>query len=381
MLSEIRLGDMDLLGLVYGPIETKGGYYKVRQDGATDLETGARLDPNGPEGAYTTFVVVFENEIEAARFVKYCCDKVSDQTDLRLYIRSFNWYHKVWGVILKPVRIYEEPLDYYLYQYEVTCYLHSPYSYSRAPKVWSVGPADLPQTKEINNNDGFYDSGFDTLAVTCHYDSGLLEELALAIGSKTLRLTDKALTNEIWDLHGKENTLLETYEDTITSVTQWSHDTTGNGAYDTGAIKLNNAESGYYILHGPNPIRYPVHMTADLSLDAGGATGKAYVEISSDGLSWDEALDESDFETGSYEYVLGGSEFRIDLHVRFRCDSGTAGKYLRIGAVKFEVERWIESGGVPEVSAGETETATLSCKAGPDSATILGEFTRKRLFL
>jgi hypothetical protein len=118
-------------------------------------------------------------------------------------------------------------------------------------------------------------------------------------------------------------------------------------------------------------------MTADLSLDSGGATGEATVSISPDAITWTEVLDEDDFESGSTEYTLQGSEYLTDCYVKLLCTSGTSGKYLNVGSIKFECERWIEYG-APTVAANATATATLT---GTGNVTIDGQFRPRRLFL
>lgn len=376
----IQLGDFDLTGKVYGGIRTAGGYWKIKQDGAGNLFTGARKDT--PEGASRAFRVVFDNERDAEQFLYYFADKEED-ADLPFYYRFHDWHYRVWGVVIKDVPISEDsPVDYPYYIYDVACYLYSPFGYSREFTVWKLTNATLNQTLTLNNPEGHYPSCFESLAVTCHYSGGHVQNLALAIDGVTLPICDYALSNEIWELLGNDYSLLETYEDLITSGSKWGQDAVGSGTYSGGAILLNNSQSAYFRLSGPNLSRYPVRMTADLSLDGGGATNKAYVEVSEDAVTWEVVLNQDDFENGVVEYVLEDTEYMGDIYVRFRCDSGTSGKYLRIGSVKFEVERWIEDGIIPTVPAKSSKVATLSCNASYSKLVdILGTFHQRRKFI
>ena len=77
-------------------------------------------------------------------------------------------------------------------------------------------------------------------------------------------------------------------------------------------------------------------MSADLSLDSGGATGQAKIYISEDATTWIEVLDQDDFEIGSAEYTLEGSDYMKNCYVKLYCNSGTSGKYLNVGSIKFE---------------------------------------------
>jgi hypothetical protein len=82
----------------------------------------------------------------------------------------------------------------------------------------------------------------------------------------------------------------------------------------------------------------------------------------------------ADFASGYAVYYLPGSEFMTDIYVRFRNASGTAGVYLRIGALRFDVTRKIQSSGVPLQPVGNS-TAYLSCNASySKSVNIAGTF-------
>ena len=372
------LGSQNLSDDIYGDIDFSGGFWKVKQDGASSLVTGARKDT--PEGSYVKFMVCFATSAEASTFLAYCYTKSPESPDfdevaganIALYIRDSDWYYSVWGVVVKPISLNKTPLDYLQYAYEVVCYLYSPYSEGAS--------VTIDGTPESLVNTTGHMAGSVDVSVTCGYSGGHAEDVTVAIAdSVSLVLCDHALSSEIWRLIGNENRLLETYEDTITSSTIWDQDTVGDGTFDTDHIELDDDEEAYYLLSGPNPARYPVKMTADLSLDAGGADDLAYVEISADGLSWEAVLDQDDFGSGSAVYYLAGTEFMTDIYVRFSCLSGTSGKYLNIGSIKFEVERWIESGAVPVVAAGATKNLTISATGG--SLTIAGTFRPRRLFL
>jgi hypothetical protein len=379
------LGTFDLRGHVLSPpgFKMTGGSWKVRQDYGPNLQTGARLDPVGPEGSIEIFQVIFDDEAEASFFRAYCADKYADQEDLNLHIRSAEWYFQVWGINLRQLPIGEAPLDYMLFMYEVACYLYSPFSFSRISQVWRLTNISLPQTQLVGNGEGHYPASFDSLAITCHYASAShVKVLTLVIeDSLSLILTNEALSDERWELQGNRNQLLETYYDPMVSGAVWGHDVTGSGTFDTDHIELNNGQSAYYKLHGPNAALYPVKMTANLSLDAGGTTGLAYVEISPDGSNWYTALTQDDFESGLTEYYLNGTEKWADIYVRFRNASGTSGKNLNIKTMKFEVIRWIAEAEIPVVAAGDTKTATLSAGTGSQSVNISGTFLRKHLLV
>jgi hypothetical protein len=333
-------------------------------------------------------------EDDASEFLAYCRPFDPDDPDFdedigadtALYLRTSDWFYRVWGVVVKPTAIGKAPLDYTQYVYDVTCYLYSPYSYARRPATWAQASiTSLPVTKTVSNRNGHIASAFESLAVTCTYNSAHVKNLAHAItvGSTTTTLTlaTEALSDEVWELLGNDSKILETYEDLITSGTKWGHDWTGDGTFDTDHIELNNAESAYIKLSGPNQILKPIVMTADLSLDSGGATGQATIDISSDAVSWDTVLDQDDFQSGSYEYVLPGTEYMTDVYVRITCTSGTSGKYVNIGSIKFEVERWVEYGAVPQIAAGSSGTATVDATTGSEYCNIDGEFYTRRKFL
>lgn len=378
-MQYLILGTWDLTDKVYSQIDSSGMSWKIKQDGATSLRTGARKDT--PEGGYIKFDVCFADEDEASDFVAYCHENGPSNPDfdedegvnIPLYIRTGDWYYPVWGINITPEPLNKSPLDYTQYLYKVTCYLYSPYSLADVPFEWVATNQALSETFLASNRLGHVATCFESLEVTC---ITRVTSLALSFGSTALTLCDQTLTGEVWELLGNQNRLLETYEDTITSVTKWNADTTGDGAYSGGSIILNDDQEAYYVLAGPNRSAYPVKMTATLSLDSGGADGLAYVEISADGTTWETALDQDDFVTGSHEYTLPESDHLEDIYVRFSCRSGTSGKYLRIGAVKFEVERWVDS--VPTVGAATVATATLS---GTGTVTIDGKFHPRRLFV
>jgi hypothetical protein len=384
----IKLGTFDLTGKVYDDIKFAGGFFDIKQDGATSLRTGARK--GDPKGFSASFFVCFATEAEASAFMAYVApyspeDPDFDEevgADTALYLRTSDWYYRAWGVVVKPTAIGKSPLDYTQYMYDVTCYLYSPYSYARRPSTWlQSGITSLPVTKSISNRNGHIASAFDSLAVTCAYNAAHVKNLVHSIGSTSLTIATEALSDEIWELKGNEYKILETYEDLITSGTKWGHDWTGSGTFDTDHIELNNGQSAYIRLSGPNPILKPIVMTADLSLDSGGATGQATIDISSDAVSWETVLDQDDFQSGSYEYVLSGTEYMTDVYVRITCTSGTSGKYVNIGSIKFDVERWVEYGAVPQIAAGSSGTATVDATTGSEYCNIDGEFYTRRKFL
>ncbi len=387
MSQYIYLGTQNLSNRVYGGFKFSGGIWSVKQVGATSLETANRRDE--PKGGSVSFSVVFDSEADASVFLKYCWENGPDNpdfdeengVDLAFYLRSNSWYFRVWGISAQQTKLNSESMDYIQYAYEVTCYFYSPYSYAATTDSWTATSQALPETSSaLSNADGYMPCPLEVLEITCAYNAGHVSDLVHTIADCAVALTicDDALTNEIWTLCGNENKLTEVYEDPITSGTQWGNDTTGDGTFDTDHIELDDGESAYYKLSGPNPVKKPIVMTADLSLDSGGADGLAYVQISPDGVSWQTVLDQDDFESGATEYILNGSKYMTDVYVRFICGSGTAGKYLNIGSIKFEVERWIEDGGVPTIPAGGSKTATLS---GTGTVTIDGEFRPRRKFV
>lgn len=358
----IFLGTQDLRGKVYGEIKPSGGFWEVKQEGATNLRTGARLD--SVKGCYWTFDVVFTSQSSASEFAGYCASKQQDAA-IPLYIRSSDWYYLVWGVVLKPGTIGKSPMDYIQYTYEVICYLYSPYAYKAAALTWSGSNVSPPQTSAAIANSGHIGMAPYSLQVKCHYASSAhvtnlyLRNLTTL---KYLYLCYYALTDEIWTLYGQDNKLTEYYSDAISSITQFTQDTTRSGTltYSDGAILFQNAAYAIYRLSGPNPTKYPVKMMADLSLDSGGATGKAYIEVSSSASGpWTAVLDQSDFVSGVYEYTLQGTDYMTDIYVRIRNESGTSGKYLRLSSIIFSAERMIQSGTVPEVTADASEEMAL----------------------
>ena len=87
-------------------------------------------------------------------------------------------------------------------------------------------------------------------------------------------------------------------------------------------------------------------------------------------------MDQDDFESGVVEYSLIGSDHLADCYVKFTCTSGTSGKKLNIGSIKFECERWVEADG-PKVAKGAAATATLT---GTGTVSISGVFRQMRRF-
>jgi hypothetical protein len=357
------LGTQDLRGKVYGGFKPSGGFWEIKQDGATSLRTGARLD--SVKGCYYTFDVIFSTQAQAADFMLYCAGKQED-ANIALFIRSNAWYYKVWGVQVKPKPICQDsPMDYLYYMYEVICYLYSPYAYSAAPQKWD-GTNVYPVQQSANlANSGHIGMPPEKLAVRCPYTSPLhVTNLRLVHyeTSKYIYLCYYALTNEVWTLYGPDHLLIEQYTDAIASETQFKQDTVRSGtvSYSGGAMCFHDAAYAIYRLSGPNPTRVPVKMTATLSLDSGGATGKAYVEIASSVSGpWTVVLDEDDFVSGYQEYVLQGTEYMTDIYVRFRNASGTTGKYLRLGDITFYAERAIQTGNVPEIETGASQKMAL----------------------
>lgn len=382
-MQYIFLGDLDLRDAVYGPFKMTGFQWKIKQDGASSLWTGGRKDK--PDGSHISFSVCFDNEAEAHQMLQYLYPYTPDSpafdedegAGIPLYIRTDQWYYDVWAVNIKPAEMGKQPMDYIQYCYEVDCFLQSPYSHARYAQQWTATNQSLNETFTINNRLGHIPSSMESLEVTCLYNAAKVATLALNYGGASQTLATATNYNEVWELIGNENRLLQTYEDTITAGTIWAIDWNGDGTFDTDHIELDNGESAYIRLSGPNPLRYPVTMTADLSLDSGGATGEATVSISPDAITWTEVLDEDDFASGSAEYTLQGSEYLTDCYVKLLCTSGTSGKYLNVGSIKFECERWIEYG-APTVTANATATATLT---GTGNVTIDGQFRPRRLFL
>lgn len=371
------LGTQNISGKVYGPIDSVGMGWKIKQDGATSLRTGARKD--SPDGSALKFSVCFDTEAAASSFLAYLWTYSPDHPDfdedlganIALYMRASGWYYAVWGVVVRPATMNKSPMDYIQYCYDVICYLYSPYSFGASQTINSA-------STNLANTTGHMSSSVD-VSITCAYAAAHAADLTVSIAdSETLILAAETLSSEVWRLIGDENRLLETYTDAITNSTIWDQDTVGDGTFDTDHIELDDDEEAYYLLSGPHPARYPVKMTADLSLDSGGADGLAYVEISPDAVAWETVLTQADFESGSSEYYLVGSEFMTDIYVRFSCLSGTSGKKLNIGSIKFEVERWIASGTVPQVAAGATKALTISATGG--TLTIAGTFKPRRMF-
>jgi len=154
----IRLGTFDLTGKVYDDIKQPGGYFDIKQDGATSLITGARK--GDPKGSSCSFFVCFDAEAAAKAFLAYVApyspeDPDFDETegaDIDLYVRTADWKFKVWGVVTKAAPLNKQPTDYLQYCYDVTCYLYSPYSDSAQPILvgGSLVPVDIATRSSDN---------------------------------------------------------------------------------------------------------------------------------------------------------------------------------------------------------------------------------------
>lgn len=379
------LGDFDLRGHVYGEYKPGGFGLKIKQGGVKSRSLANNLD--GIEGAVQSFYVAFgyDEEELANQFLLYTApyDPEDDDfdadvgADINLYVRDPDWYYRVWGVVVTPEAINKQPMDYVQKCFKVDCYLYNKYCYHRTVQEWIATSQTLTETLSVNNLLGHVPVSFEELAVTCAYaGSAHVASLALNFGGASQAICTAANTNEVWTLYGNDDKLTQVYEDTIAAGTIWGQDWTGSGTFDTDHIELNNGQSAYIRLSGPNRLRIPVKMTADLSLDSGGATGEAKVYISEDATTWYEVLDQADFESGSAEYSLIGSDHMSDCYVKLYCNSGTSGKYLNVGSIKFECERWLEADG-PKVAAGSTATATLT---GTGTVSIDGTFRSMRRF-
>ena len=379
------LGSFDLRGHVYGEYKPDGFGLSVRQGGIKSQALTNTLDRI--TGAVKYFEVCFgtwEEEL-ANQFLVYVStldqeneDFDSEEgADINLYIRDPDWYYRVWGVVVTPSPVNRTPMDFTQRCYNVACYLYNKFSYHRTAQIWTATSQTLTETLAVSNLLGHIPVTFEELEITCAYVGvAHVASLALNFGGASQAIATAANTNEVWTLIGMEDRLLQSYSDSITNGTIWAQDWTGSGTFDTDHIELNNGESAYIRLSGPNRLRNPVTMTADLSLDSGGATGEATVLISEDAVTWYEVLDQDDFETGSTEYSLIGSDHMTDCYVKLLCTSGTNGKYLNVGSIAFDCERWLEYGG-PKVAAGETATATLT---GTGTVTIDGTFRPMRRF-
>lgn len=360
----IHLGTQDLTAKVWGGFVFSGGVWKIQQGGASSFKTGARFDPAGPDGFSCTFNVAFANDADASTFLAYCAANTHD-AGITFYPRTANWYFLVWGITVKQAPIdVDGPMDYVYYQYQVTLFFYSPFTYQATPTLWAVTNGTAPQTKAITNS-GHYAGSFESLAITCHrQNSKNVADLYYSVGSSSLYLfSGLCNVDEFWTLQGNDNLLIETYNlAPPTSVYPFLYDATVNVAptYSASKILIQNCNYAYLKLPGPNQSNLPVKMTADLSLDAGGSAGLAYVEYSADGNVWLTALTQANFVTGYTVYYLPGTEFMTDIFVRFRNASGTNGVYLRIGALRFDVTRKIQSGGVPLHPIGSS-TAYVSC--------------------
>lgn len=372
----VRLGEFDLFEYLVTPITIDGGTWDISQESVATLYTSAYKKK--AKGTTAKFDLRFTDAIVAAKFRAFCVkhEQVSADEILRLFNRDANWYYKVWGINLAEGKPQAGPMGYRIFIYSVTCILFSPYAYSTWATKWLKSNSSLPQTSDlINNNDGHYDGAIESLLLTCSAASHVTD-LMLAQSDNEITITPEALAGEIWELRG-DNTLLETYEDDLQNSTKYTQDATSTGSYGSGNILLNNGQYAYYIFNSGHRIKDPITLTANLSLDSGGATGKAYVEISSDGISWTEALNQSQFKSGSSEYILQDTEYRSKLYIRFRCMSGTSGKYLRVSYIKVKILRWIEKDLMPCIAAGTSDTFTLT---GDGQLSINGIFRARRKF-
>jgi hypothetical protein len=377
----VRLGDIDLFDVLTAPIVITGGEFAVKQDGATSLETGAYED--APKGTVAKFEVTYWDELRAAEFRKYCVAN-RKEIDIRLFNRDKGWYYRVWGISISPGKVPEGPRSWLIHRYNVTCYLYSPYAYATLGSLWQAANVSLPQSSgAMQNGLGHYAGSFESLMITCAYDGGHVKALALAnTAGDSIILVTEALTNEVWELRGNENKLLETYEDPIDSATIFNQDTVGDGAWYAPAscIFLVAGESFYYLLSSPHQVNVPVKMTAAFNLAS--ASDLCTVDISSDGVSWETVLDESDFgvqDFVAHEYRLGGTEYMRNVYIRFSCTAGSPVS-VNLASIKFEVERWIELDAVPVVEPGDSSVFTLSCnETYGDLVSIDGIFRAKRL--
>jgi hypothetical protein len=374
----IYLGSYDLRGIVYGGFRFSDGMWAIKQDGAVSLQTGARRD--SPKGFWCAFNVMFTNEEDSNAFRYYCVQNAED-SNIAFFVRDYSWFFRVWGVGLRQLPIDEgSPMDYLYSMYEVVLYFYSPYTYQVPAATWYTNNATLPQQSPPLANLGHYETSLQSLRVVCHYNAAHVKALTMNVqGGEALTITDEALSEEVWELNGETNQLYETFIDAMASISQFNQDVpvaqrVGTIDYSSSKLRLNNAASAYWILSGPNQVKNPIVMTADLSLDAGGATGLAYVEISSNGQSWETALTQADFESGQAEYVLEDTEYKKNIYVRFRNASGTSGKYLRIGYLKFEVERWVEDASIPTVPVGYSKAAILDATGGSKLVDVLAYF-------
>jgi hypothetical protein len=237
----------------------------------------------------------------------------------------------------------------------------------------------------MQNGLGHYDASFESLIITCAYDGGHVKALTLAnTAGDSIILVTEALTNEVWELRGNENKLLETYEDPIASATIFGHDAVGDGAWyaPLTCMYIVAGESFYYLLSSPHQVSIPIKMTAALWSDDAG--NLVTVDISSDGVSWETVLDESDIQvnvagTAPEVFVLRGTEYMRNVYIRFSCLAPSPDSFV-LGSIKFEVERWIELDAVPVVEPGDSSIFTLSCnETYGDLVSIDGVFRPKRL--
>jgi hypothetical protein len=391
------LGTFDLRGKVVGDTVFPGGSWRVKQDNAQSLRTGARLDT--PDGSSCKFKVLFTDEDEASDFLAYVADKLED-ADIPLHVRSSDWCYDVWGVHPRPLNIPGGVQNYLDYEYEVTCYLYSAYSHNRRPATWLQVCTSLPQVKSLSNRKGHYPASFESLQCTCRYNSAHVENLSLAIAGSvpaSIILVTKALTDEVWELLGNEDELIETYLDPLANDTLWEQDVQEPGAshwetpgtyhYVEGVVRagwvwLAAGDAPYYKLSGPHRSYEPVKLYTHLIQN-----GDCGIDISSDAIEWTEVLTDADFiysgaseaEKGALlEFALPGTEGLTDIYVRFRCTTGA----MYIGSVKFEVKRWIELDKIPMVAAGATAVATVDVGAGSsEHVDIDAEVYQYRLFI
>lgn len=251
--------------------------------------------------------------------------------------------------------------------------------------VWEFDSDWLPSgqigetVQTIDNTKGHL-KGSPSIVMTCAYESTHVEDVTVSIGSDVLTITYHANSDEVWTLNGNEKRISEVYEDDITSITKWDLDWVVGiddpPQYLDGKIIIDSGITGYILLSGPNKILSPIVMTADLSLDSGGATGKAYVQMSSDATNWITVFDEAAFQDGVAPYGIPAMGM-TDVYVRLYNNAGTATHYLRLGSIKFEVERAADP--CPKIAAGLRENVTINSTGG--SLTLFGSFAPRRILV
>lgn len=241
---------------------------------------------------------------------------------------------------------------------------------------WSQSGIAGTVEQSLDNSEGHF-PGSPDISIDCEGGS----DLTIAIAdSESLILATQANSEENWAFFGGKKQVVETYEGDTSSLENWLLDWDWTSAPNAppecfgGEIFLDSGRDSFILLSGPNKIIRPIKMTADLSLDSGGATGEAYVQISSDGSNWKTVFDQIRFESGEAVYGIPEAMGMRDCYVRLYCNSGTATHYLRIKSIKFEVTRAAKP--LPEVPAGTAKTVTISITDG--TTTIDGEFVPKR---